>query len=174
MFKKIFNCGYRCLIVADRFNMLFINKKFKKIEYNNGVSLKNIKEILEEKKEVNVYRIDDVSYLKSNMIVHTFYKGIGHYIYLIGVFKNVMFVFDPRRLFSYKIVRKNKIDKLIDINKEIHVLDIENKINYWKLINKNILGVLIILISFYLNYFILVLIVIIIFLIKKLKKVKIK
>ena len=128
--KNLFNCGYRCLVVSSKWNHIKIKRLYKRVNFKDGVSMENIKNLLEEKVSVDAYELDDVSYVTSNMIVHTFYKGKGHYIYVINVGNKRLSLYDPRRIFKYRIVSRDKISKFIDVNNPIRALMINENINY--------------------------------------------
>ena len=147
--KKLFNCGYKCLVSACRFNDLYVKNKYKKIKYENGVSMSNLKDILEEKVNVEAYRLENLSFVCSNMIVHTYYKDKGHYIYIIKMNDRYVYLYDPRKFLAYKKIKKEKLNRYINENRDIHYLLIKREVNISFLINKMFMEFAIIYLAFF-------------------------
>lgn len=127
--KYMFNCGYRSLRCALKFNKCSSKKVHKRLEYNDGVSMYDLKCILEDWYIVNAFEISHSSYISSNMIVHTYYRNVGHFIYVVYASSKWVFIFDSRRVFSYRIVKRQNLIKFIDYRYPVRVLKIENEIN---------------------------------------------
>lgn len=112
------------------FNGGNISKVYKRLNFNEGVSMYDLKLILNEKFEVDAYLIDHTSYICSNMLVHTYYRDVGHFMYVIYASSKFVFIYDPRRVFCYRMCRRVKLSNFIDYNKPVRALLIDNKINY--------------------------------------------
>jgi len=132
LLKNLFNCGYRSLRCALLFNGCSRKKVYRRLKFDNGVSMLDIRNVLCDNLNVSSYKLDDISYISSNMIVHTFYKGEGHFLYVIYASSLIVFLYDPRRVFSYRVIRRSSLYKFIDFRHLVRVLLIEEGIKYKK------------------------------------------
>lgn len=130
MLMKRWSCGYRSLKSCLWFNNCSKKGMYKKIPYSNGVCMSDIKVYLEKKVNVSAYQITGVEFLCSNMIVHTFVKNKGHYLYLPYVGLKYTLVYDSRFLIPYRIIRSKRLSKYIDFSSDVIVLKIDDKIDY--------------------------------------------
>jgi hypothetical protein len=127
--KKKYSCGYRVIKKCLDFND-FTRKGISTIPYDDGIYMSDIKEYLDNRMSTTAYKIDNKESLSSNMIVHTFYMNKGHYLYVVYSGEKYMYIYDPRCIIPYKLIRKRKINKYINFNKEVVALKINQDIDY--------------------------------------------
>ena len=130
MLMKRWSCGYRSLKSCLHFNNCRNKGMYKKIPYNKGVCMDDIKKYLDTKVDSTVYQLVDPMYVSSNMLVHTYHKNKGHYMYVPYVGKKYSLIYDSRFLFPYKRIKTKKIGRYIDFSKEVIVLKINDEIDY--------------------------------------------
>lgn len=129
MIKKKWSCGYRSMKSCLWFNRCS-KKGLSDIKYDKGISMGDMYRYLESKVKVSTYKLEGIEYVSSNMLVHTYYKNKGHYLYLPYVGKKYSFIYDPKCIVPYKLIRNKKLSKFIDFKNDVIVLKIDEEINY--------------------------------------------
>lgn len=129
MCKKKYSCGYRVVGKCLDFNN-YTRRGISTIPYDKGMYMSDIKEYLDKRLSTTAYKIDNEKSLSSNMIVHTFYKKKGHYLYIIYSGEKYMYIYDPRCIIPYKLIRKKKIGKYINFNSEVVAIKVNQDIDY--------------------------------------------